>query len=60
MYKTCNICHRSPLKGNSRSHSKIATRKWQNLNLQTKIIDGKRVKVCTRCIRTLVKQKATS
>jgi len=55
MPKICDICHRGALKGNSRSHSNIATKRWQNINLQKKTIDGKRYNLCTRCIRNIAK-----
>ncbi|MBI3291160.1 50S ribosomal protein L28 [Candidatus Falkowbacteria bacterium] len=54
---TCEICGREPLKGNSKSHSNIKTIRRQKLNLQAKKINGKRMIVCTSCLRTLVKQK---
>ena len=52
MPRTCDICGRKPLRGNSRSHSNVATARWQNLNIQNKIIDGKKMHVCTQCIKT--------
>ena len=55
MGKTCDLCKRSSTKGASRSHSKIKTLKRQNINLQTKNIDGMKIKVCTSCLRTAVK-----
>ncbi|MBI2411494.1 MAG: 50S ribosomal protein L28 [Candidatus Kerfeldbacteria bacterium] len=55
MSKVCDICERGYLKGNSRSHSNIATIKRQQVNLQSATIEGKRVKACTRCIRTVAK-----
>ncbi|MFA6410682.1 MAG: bL28 family ribosomal protein [Candidatus Buchananbacteria bacterium] len=58
---TCTICNRLPLKGNSISHSNIKTIKRQKLNLQTKTIDGKKTKICTKCLKTMAKaaQKKT-
>lgn len=55
MSKTCDLCGRSSTKGASRSHSKIKTLKRQNINLQTKNIDGMKIKVCTSCLRTAAK-----
>lgn len=43
---------------NSRSHSNIATRRKQNVNLQTIRIDGKRIRVSTRTVRTLKRATA--
>jgi len=57
MAKKCDLCGRGATKGASRSHSKIKTLKRQNINLQTKMIDGLKVKVCTSCIRTMAKPK---
>ncbi len=39
--------------GNSRSHSNIATKRRQNVNLQTVRLGGKRVRVSVRTMRTL-------
>ena len=55
MGKTCDLCGRGSKKGASRSHSKIKTLKRQDINLQTKNIDGMKLKVCTSCLRTAAK-----
>jgi ribosomal protein L28 len=55
MGKTCDLCGRGSTKGASRSHSKIKTLKRQDINLQTKNIDGMKIKVCTSCMRTAAK-----
>lgn len=52
MSKVCEICGKKPGSGNSRSHSNIATLRTFGINLQKKKLDGKRVKACTRCIKT--------
>jgi ribosomal protein L28 len=57
MGKKCDLCGRVATKGASRSHSKIKTLKRQNINLQSKLIDGVKVKICTSCIRTMAKPK---
>ncbi len=57
MAKKCDLCGRVATKGASRSHSKIKTLKRQNINLQTKMIDGLKIKLCTSCIRTMAKPK---
>ncbi|MFH1426210.1 MAG: L28 family ribosomal protein [Candidatus Kerfeldbacteria bacterium] len=57
MSKVCDVCSRGYLKGNSRSHSNIATIKRQQLNLQSATINGKKVKACTRCIRNAAQGK---
>jgi len=56
MSRICEICGRKALSGVKRSHSNIAIKRKQYLNLQTKKIDGQRVKVCTRCLRALSKR----
>lgn len=55
MAKRCDRCGRGALKGNSRSHSNIATIKHQQLNLQSKVIGGARLRICTGCLRSLHK-----
>jgi ribosomal protein L28 len=57
MAKKCDLCGRGATKGASRSHSKIKTLKRQNINLQTKMIDGLKARLCTSCIRTMAKPK---
>lgn len=56
MAKKCTICGRGPATAVSRSHSNVATKRRQHLNLQTKKISGKKVKICTRCLKTLKKK----
>ncbi len=58
MARSCSICNRGSLKGNMRSHSKIATIKRQQVNVQTMFKDGKRVLACTSCIRNQAKTVA--
>jgi large subunit ribosomal protein L28 len=52
----CDLCGKSRQKAHNVSHSNIKTRKWQEPNLQRvrAVIDGhvKRIRVCTRCIRS--------
>jgi len=55
MGKACEICGRSATKGAQRSHSNIKTLKRQNINLQTKKVEGRTLKVCTKCIKTAAK-----
>jgi large subunit ribosomal protein L28 len=54
----CEICGRSPLKGNSVSHSNIKTIRHQKINLQSKRVDGKRIAICTSCIKSRAKVAA--
>ena len=53
---TCAICGRGYNSANSRSHSNIATKKKQKLNLQKAKYKGQRVAACTKCIKTLAKK----
>jgi len=58
MSRRCSVCERKSLKAASRSHSNIATKRRQYLNLQTQKIDGKKIKICTSCIKTKNKKTA--
>jgi large subunit ribosomal protein L28 len=55
MSRICDVCGRGPNQANLRSHSNVASKRRQMVNLQTKKIDGQKVKSCTRCLRTLAK-----
>jgi len=55
MARRCDICGRGSTKDAQRSHSNIKTLKRQYINLQTKKVDGKKIKICTKCLRTLSK-----
>jgi len=56
MAYTCEFCGKRRQKAHKVSHSNIKTRKWQQPNLQSvrAVVGGrtKRVRACTRCIRT--------
>ncbi len=56
MAYTCELCAKRRLKAHKVSHSNIKSRKWQKPNLQPvrAVVDGrvKRMRVCTRCIRS--------
>jgi len=58
----CDICQKGPVAGKSISHShKTTNRRFlPNVHRQRVIIDGtrKRIKVCTRCLRSDKIQKA--
>jgi len=53
MAKKCDLCGRGSTKGASRSHSNIKTLKRQNINLQTRRISGKKLTICTKCLKTV-------
>jgi ribosomal protein L28 len=55
MARICDRCGRGSNRAMSRSHSNIATKRQQFANLQTKRIGGKKMSVCTRCLKTLDK-----
>jgi len=57
MAKICEICGRGALSAVSRSHSNIATKRKQFLNLQKTTHEGKKVKACARCIKSQSKVK---
>ncbi len=57
MARKCEMCGRGSTKDAQRSHSNIKTIKRQYINLQTKTIDGKKMTICTKCIKTLAKNK---
>ncbi len=56
MARVCDICGKKPLVGNNVSHAHNKTKKIWRPNLQEvrTVINGqkRRVKVCTRCIRS--------
>lgn len=55
MSRTCQVCGRGTASSQSRSHSNIATKRTQKINIQSKIVDGQKIKVCAKCIKTSVK-----
>ncbi|MFA6391805.1 MAG: L28 family ribosomal protein [Patescibacteria group bacterium] len=57
MAKICEICGRGALTAASRSHSNISTKQTRFLNLQNAVYKGKKVRACTRCIKTQSKVK---
>jgi large subunit ribosomal protein L28 len=56
MAQRCEICGKGPIYGNRVSHAHNVTNRRFNPNLQTvRSVNGgvqKRVKVCTRCLRS--------
>ena len=56
MAKVCSVCGKGKVSGNQVSHSNRHSRRTWSANLRSvrAIIDGtpKRVKVCTRCLRS--------
>lgn len=58
MSRVCQMTGRGTKSGHSRSHSNIATKRKFKINLQTKRINGVKVRLSTKAIRTLAKQQA--
>jgi ribosomal protein L28 len=58
MAKRCSVCGRGSTSGATRSHSNRKTLKRQNINLQTRKMDGQTVKVCVNCLKTAKKKAA--
>lgn len=59
MAKTCEICGKHPVSGRSVSHAHNVNNRifYPNLRTIKTVVDGtpKRVKVCTRCLKTMAK-----
>lgn len=55
MSRICQLTGKSANFGQTRSHSNIASKHRQNVNLQTVSINGTRVRVAARTLRTLKK-----
>ena len=58
MSRTCQICGRGTKASQTRSHSNIATKRKQYINIQKKVIDGEKIKICAKCIKTMAKSKS--
>ncbi len=60
----CEVCGKKPSYGHNVSHAKNHTPRRWNPNIQEKRImvggEYRRVKICTRCLRTLSKDQATT
>jgi ribosomal protein L28 len=57
MSLTCDICKRGTTTAFNVSHAKNRTKKTQKINLQAKTIEGKKMRICTKCIKTINKKK---
>ena len=57
MARKCSKCGRGPIKGATRSHSNIKTKRRVYVNLQWQKVNGKKMKICTKCLKTLAKAK---
>ncbi len=56
---TCPTCKKKPVMANKRKllrgHYNIVNRYKKHVNLQWALVGGKRIKMCTDCIRTIHK-----
>lgn len=55
MSRRCDFCERKALNTSHRSHSHIKNKVRLQLNLQKVTVDGKQVRVCAKCIKTMAK-----
>jgi large subunit ribosomal protein L28 len=56
MSRICEVTGRGPKASRSRSHSNVQTKRRCMINLQTVKIDGKRVRIAARTLRTMKKK----
>lgn len=55
MSRFCDKCGRGPKSSVSRSHSNIATKQKKFPNLQVRKMNGKKLLICAKCLKTMVK-----
>ena len=55
MARACAICGKHAAYGYNVSHSKVHTHRRFDVNLQSALVNGARLLVCTRCRRDLTK-----
>ena len=58
MSRICLLTGKRANFGQTRSHSNIATKHRQNVNLQTITLNGRKIRVAARTLRTLKKMTA--
>ncbi len=58
MSRVCQVCGRGTRSSNSRSHSNIATKRKQYVNIQKKSVNGKTIKICAKCVKSSSKKSA--
>ena len=56
MSRTCAVCGRGKMDGKTVSHANNKAPRKYNLNLQEAEVNGEKVKVCTKCKKTLKKE----
>lgn len=52
MSRVCDICGKGKMAGKTVSHANNKANRTFEVNLQETVIDGKKVKACTKCIKT--------
>ena len=57
MSRSCTICGRGTGTSFNVSHSKVKTKRTQKINLQSKKVGDKKIKICTGCIKTKAKKQ---
>ncbi|MBQ8845008.1 MAG: 50S ribosomal protein L28 [Clostridia bacterium] len=55
MSRVCEICGKGKMDGKTVSHANNKAPRKYEVNLQETIIDGKRVRACTKCIKNAKK-----
>ena len=55
MSKVCDICGKGPVSGNSVSHAHNVSKRLFRPNIRNIKIDGKVVKTCMKCLKTMGK-----
>ncbi len=58
MSRVCEVCGKGKMDGKTVSHANNKAPRKYNVNLQTTEIDGKKVRACTKCIKTAKKNGA--
>lgn|GEM_PF-320913 len=58
MSRICLISGKRANKANNRSHSNVATKKLQGVNLQTRRFNGVKIRLSTRALKALKKLEA--
>ena len=58
MMKVCMRCEKGIQVANTRSHSNIASKRKQRPNLQRMTVQGKRLVLCTSCVKAVTREIA--
>jgi len=55
--KKCDICGKGTQTMVKRTHSNKANKTTKKANIQTRKVDGGKIKICTNCLRTIKKSQ---